>query len=101
MSDNVINFNFKKFQKDTETDHIPTVREVLDRIQAVRDKYEELDQDISRIIDDVDAIKKSRGNDSYISEDFGVPWKQLTLNFRLKIAKDTDDILGIIEEELL
>ena len=101
MSNNkVINFSYKKFQKETGTDHIPTNREVLDKMQEVRDKCDEMDNLICRIIDDIDSIKKSK-NKEYDENEYSYSWKIQSLEFRLAIANDTNRLLKIIEEELL
>ena len=90
----ITNIDTFKHMKEVGLVEPPTRKEVMNKIQAIRDKYEELDMEISKVIDDIDSIKKSK-------KDYSDPWKQLTLDLRVDMANSTDELLEILENELI
>ena len=90
----VTNIDTFKHMKEVGLVEPPTRKELMNKIQSIKDKYEELDMEISKVIDNIDSIKKP-------NKDYNDPWKQLTLNLRVYIANSTDELLTILENEIL
>ena len=53
-NDKVVSLQYKKYQKETGRDHIPTYDEVSKRIDEIENKLDEVDHMIARVIDDID-----------------------------------------------
>ena len=90
----ITNIDTFKHMKEVGLVEPPTRKEVMNKIQSIRDEYEKLDMEISKVIDNIDSIKKSK-------KDYNDPWKQLTLDLRVDMANSTDELLEILENELI
>lgn len=93
----VTNIDTFKYKKEVGLVNPPTRKEVMDKIDDLVKKYDELDLYVSRIIDDIDNIKDSYSEDNEFGDS---SWKREALLFRLAIASDVDKLTNTLSSAL-